>query len=998
MSTEIPFFSQTAVLERYIRSSNPAENPAALALIIEVLRTKPDLRKWFFVNRPHPSWAEVLLQHGFLDAAPEPVATERGFLLPRWDVQDYLILVASEVPDVVLAHFERIRTNRNYLSGAVAALCAIPIEPAARMIPKVVECLNDPASAFTIAEQTCELMKKLAQAGFVDSAFALCEVLTNPQPSPQAKKSEDEVLGGYVFNGEAISFLPTDEYHRGHLWKPGLEELARLDLKRLVALLEKQFIQALLVEAKTRGWLNEKLEHSFWRIAIEVTGQDLFDDYKSLLLDLVREFLERLAEEKPDEAAVVIDDYLSRNHEILKRLGIHLLGKYPQSYPHQVSNILLNVENMDDVWIHHEYFKLLEQGYPHLECDDQHRLEEMIMAGPVTEKVVEVATWADNERGQDPEEYTRVYSECWKRDRLCMVRNHLQGEAATMLQDLIAEFGEPEHPDFTSWSDGAHFVATVSPTNTNELSAMPLQELLKYLREWKPGDRMHQFEEEKYGALGQVVAQVVFSNYEKYGGHLGVIARLNPEYATSFINHPPSIAFSSDEMLRIKLSLSEELLEDETIRTDNSRGYEGGWIGFRFAVVNYLEKFFDKGSPVIPVDELPRVRDLLILLTNDPDPVPDADQPAEGWFGHKDPATVAINHVRPEALSTLICYASYKSHLDIADDRRGFGPKRLELEVEQTLTRKVNYLLDRSTALHSIFGKHFNLLCWLDWDWAVEHLNEVFPEGDDEMSFGFFAAAWDSFVVFNPQIYTTVFSLLFNKYERAIEIHKKGFNTQTHLDPVGHFASHLAVNYLYADYSLSSPEGQTSLLVRFLKETPAQSRGTAARAVVEVFSNISKNEDSGDRFWQRIRTLWQWRLEEAASRNYPSDFDGEMQSFSRLLSSAANRESAVSLWPLIEGMLHYIARSEHRDFVWWNFEDYLLLEIERDPVKAIQIFHLMHDQIEAPHFYYRDEARKLIEIGVQRAESRHETLLLIEQIARSGNYSFKHVYDQYVNG
>jgi hypothetical protein len=66
-------------------------------------------------------------------------------------------------------------------------------------------------------------------------------------------------------------------------------------------------------------------------------------------------------------------------------------------------------------------------------------------------------------------------------------------------------------------------------------------------------------------------------------------------------------------------------------------------------------------------------------------------------------------------------------------------------------------------------------------------------------------------------------------------------------------------------------------------------------------------------------------------------------------------------------------------------------------VKAIQIFRLMHDQLEAQHLHYSDEARWIIETGVRRAESRHETLLLIEQITRSGNHSFRHIYDQYAN-
>jgi hypothetical protein len=63
--------------------------------------------------------------------------SEGAFLLPHWDAQNYLISIASEVPDVVLAHFERIRTTKNYLRGAVMALCLIPTEQAESVVSKL---------------------------------------------------------------------------------------------------------------------------------------------------------------------------------------------------------------------------------------------------------------------------------------------------------------------------------------------------------------------------------------------------------------------------------------------------------------------------------------------------------------------------------------------------------------------------------------------------------------------------------------------------------------------------------------------------------------------------------------------------------------------------------------------------------------------------------------------------------------------------------------------
>jgi hypothetical protein len=227
----------------------------------------------------------------------------------------------------------------------------------------------------------------------------------------------------------------------------------------------------------------------------------------------------------------IIDDYLSLDYEILRRLSIYLLWQFPQQYLDRARDILLNAENMDEGGIHHEYFKLLEHGYPHLEPADKRRLEEMILSGPIPDRLAEVATWAKEERGEDPEEYARGYTRHWRQKRLWMIRHHLQGEVAVELQKLTAELGEPDHPDFTSWSYGVRAISSVSPVNEDEIRAMPLEELSKYLREWKPRDRWPQFDEENYGSLGQVVARVVFSDYKKYGDHLGVIARLNAAIA-----------------------------------------------------------------------------------------------------------------------------------------------------------------------------------------------------------------------------------------------------------------------------------------------------------------------------------------------------------------------------------------------------------------------------------------------------------------------------------
>jgi hypothetical protein len=994
MSVEIPFFSQTAVLDQYIHSANPVENEEVLPIIIGVLRTNPELRQWFFSHRPHPIWTVILLAAGFLDESPAPIETPRGHMLKKWDAQEYLISVAGQVPEVVLMHFDRLKGLPFYFERAIYALRQIPMSFASKAVPSLLSKLADPAFARAVGEETFELMTAMAKEDFTEKAFDLFGALTVPQPAPNAL--EFEGFPGEFYNAEVISLLPTKEYDQGRLWRKGVKELARLDLERLVAELERLLLLALRIEAET-GQRDETLERSsYWRNAIGDTSQDSSDDYKDLLMELLRDNLELLVVHKLDIAMQFVNRYLSQDFEILRRLGLYLLWRFPAQFSIQVKGELLNPNNLDDRGIHHEYFKLLQHGYPQLDQPDKERLERMILAGPGAERLKEVAGWANKDLSEDPEEYARGYSKHWVQKRLWMIRESLAGEAAAELQHLTAELGEPDHPEFTRWVSGMRTISPVSPVSVNELREMSHESLIDYLRDWKPSVRDYsRGVEESFGALGWVVAEATLSDLGRYGDLIFEIARLRPAYATNLINYFFVGVIEPDAVRQARLSLIERLLEDETVRCDMSRNDGAGWAAFRYAAVTFAKKLLEREEWQVPPDELSRIRDILIILVDDPDPDVDSDQPQEGWVGHKDPATVAINHVRPEALSTLIYYVWYVARPNESENQKSFGPKRLDPLVEQTLSRKVNWSNDHSLSLHSIYGKHLNLLCWLDWEWVRAHLDDIFPEGDDGISAAFFAAAWDSFVGFNRDTYTPVFDLLRSKYETAINRLKNGYTTKTHLDPVEHFAYHLMVEYLHAEYDLYSADGQRSLIVKFFNEAAAEARGKAAWMIARTYQASRNDEHVIVEYWRRIRALWQWRLDEAARMDFSDDFESEMEGFSGLLNRLPSQEDIASMWPLLQGLLHYIGCAEHRDVIWRNIEEYLSREVKRDPIRAIQIFRLMHDQQKQPLSYYSKNARKILEIGAERKESRSETLLMLEKIARSGHYYFSQIYEMY---
>ncbi len=284
-SSEVPFYAQAAVLDRYIHFSEPGADPETLEIILEMLRSRQDLRKYFFRSGPSAAWAPVLWDRGFFDAPPPPQQTDTGPILPRWDVQEYLTSVAGQVPDIVIKHVESISGQGWYISRSIQALCFIPAEDVKRVLVRIIEWLEDPRIARAIASKTYELVVKLAKEGEYASAFSLFQELTAPIPSSDVKD-----VGGFTVRAEAVSRFRS-AWDEEQILLGGLELLKELDIQRVVAILEEHLCTALRLEATAMNSPDFEFS-SWWRTAIEDTGQDLDRVYRDKLLRTLRDALE----------------------------------------------------------------------------------------------------------------------------------------------------------------------------------------------------------------------------------------------------------------------------------------------------------------------------------------------------------------------------------------------------------------------------------------------------------------------------------------------------------------------------------------------------------------------------------------------------------------------------------------------------------------------------------------------------------------------------------
>jgi hypothetical protein len=206
-------------------------------------------------------------------------------------------------------------------------------------------------------------------------------------------------------------------------------------------------------------------------------------------------------------------------------------------------------------------------------------------------------------------------------------------------------------------------------------------------------------------------------------------------------------------------------------------------------------------------------------------------------------------------------------------------------------------------------------------------------------------------------------------------------------------ASHLLLEYLLSTYDIESPEGQESLIAKFFNKTLPESRGEAASALGDLCIH---GKDEIEKYWPRAKSLWKWRVNVASNANHSTEFNHEMRSLSRLLYVAPPAESIVSLWPLLEDMLPYVGRSEDWDHMWHSFQEYLSKEVDRNPARVIKFYSLMHDQLGKARLYYEPEAEKIFETAAANKYSRQAALMLIDRIARRGNYEFRDIQERYL--
>ena len=947
------FYANAAILDEL--KSVPRPTSVQIDEVLEIIEDEK-LSRYFFHDLNNPNWLQPLKDAGMFLNPPRPVETEKGFYrIPRWEASEYLIRVANVHPELVVEIALQIETENSHVHhDMLQAAMNMPPDIAAQMVPAVAKWL-DSRFMTLVPEHAGDLMVYLAEGEQWGAALELLGLLTEPV-TEQLPESDDRATRPSRPSEARPRF---DRYMFEKLLRERVPQLTQQRPLTVLEVLEAQLVKAIEYEEQAGLWKRGADGSILWRSAIENHPQNRsIRDFKQLLTEAIRDLLQEISRE--DHVRSIIERYLEHQYSIFRRLAIHIVRLHPKHYQDLLVQLFSDQKNLDRTDIHHEFYLLMESAFDKAPSEVQQQLLEWIVEGKPPERLESSRQRyrKDHAGAEPPEDLVQRWKEYWTLGRLWALRNHdLPTEYKSKLDTLVATLGEPEHPSFLMYTT-VSWTGAVSPKSKEDLLAMAPEEVLEFLKQYvQPRDP---FAPTLEGLLN-VLRAVIQERVDEY-------AALAPRFLESgiqpvYIYH---LLWGLEDALKAGKSFDWDpvftFCQEVVQRTDEEQeegtraSFETSYVAAHGQVATLLQEAVRRDDHAISQEHMPRVRDILLRLLHHPDPTPEYEQQHGG--DNMDPATLSLNTVRGKAMHALIAYALRRARFiegQTQAEERGAEAQRLEPEVREALTEKLDKTRDPSLAVHSTFGQYLPNLYYLDREWVTQHLPQIFPAEADRQDYWW--AAWNSYIAFNP-LYNDLYRLLRNEYQRAVELLPEGAEGRAGFERAGeHLAGHLMIAYWRG---LEELEGDDSLLPMFYEKAPDEVRAHAVWFLWRGLEEVKPSAES--EIWQRLRRLWETRVIAASQAQDPLTFSQELSAFAWWLGVAP--EGLDSLYPLIEAIVPHLEKGAHTSDV----IEYLTAQVEDHPGPATCLLLAIIQQEEQPVYRGQEETYTILKAAMKSGD------------------------------
>jgi len=823
--------------------------------------------RYFFDRLENPEWISPLKSKGFFSNPPKTQRDKtRGTIhFPPWPESRYLARMASLSPEVALEVILQIPDTDNVrvCEDLPDAALSMPPDLSVQLVEKAKNWARLPYQ-LGLPEKLGSLIAHLAKDGKVDAALELARVLLEILPDlSYAEKSE----------AEETYRLPPEPRARFDIWE--YEEILKKDFPELVKGAGIQAFELLCDLLKTFIQFSQRRkdkegseDYSYiWRPAIEEHKENEPKDLKDILVSGVRDTAAYLIKNNAVSISELVRNLETRRWKIFHRIALHLLRQFPDAEPDLITARLTNYKLFDDHGMRHEYALLIGECFAVIPRDRQPIILGWIDKGPDLAKFKRTREQWTGKQITDKDEIR--HKKIWQRDRLSWFKSHLPEEWKRRYEELVAEFGEPEHPEFSSYS-GATWEGPFSPKTADELQKISVTDVIAFLKDWEPAKDLTEPSPE---GLGRELSSAVAQNPTRFSLEAMKFVGLDPTYVRSLLSGlrevikqkrvldwPPVL-----DLCRWIVNQPREIPGRE--KSHGEADPDWGWT--RKTIAELLSSGFEEGESCINYKCRSLVWEILRQLTDDPDPTPEHEVRYGG--SNMDPATLSVNTTRGEVMHSVIQYALWiHRHFSKLPDAasllaRGFDEMP---EVQEVLEEHLDVSKDPSLAIRSVYGQWFPWIVLLDSNWAKSYVSQIFPISATERTFR--DAAWETYIVFCAP-YDPVLDVLKDQYACAVEnIGIVSKDKRLLADPDERLANHLIVFYARGKIDLSDPEGK---FYKFWTKASDKLRGHALAHAGELL----QREMPPPEILKRLQALWESRL--AVAKVSPDNHKAEMAAF-----------------------------------------------------------------------------------------------------------------------
>jgi len=939
--TELRFFEKLDMVDDFISSVDEVGYEKAFNKIVDYLDT-PHICQYFFEKIEGNGWGNVILSSELIRnyrSGKIQILDNNQF---DWFFMGYLLKVAATIPEQVSDYLKSIATidDERLHERMVEVMMQLPCDIAADLAQEEVKWCETKENLYGLYPEFVGKLILHIQECNEAIAFSLIKPLLKVdaisrevgEPGTDSYYKNVEVKARYsdweyqsFINKYVTKFILNSENNIQHL-------MYLFNHLSNVLSLERDDPE------NDYSWI--------WRNTLEDNEQTRhISGIKEYLLVFLRDVSITLIEEDNSRFKEIVQTLNEYEWTIFKRLSIFLCVKFPEIDLDLTKQLISDTDLYENSRTRNEYSLLLDSAFDLVGQDVQNTVYNWIEDEIDLENYIN--RYKKHEGSPPSEEKIEDYKSYWKKTRLHLIRNHLEGEKLAEYRTLVKEKGEPDHPEYSSYTTS--WVGPTSPMTVDEINELDVEKLVLALKEWKPSGKSMDPSPE---GLSRNLSEVIKKNINKYKHSASLFKGLPPTYIRGiFQGFRDNLSNLDHQSWPEILDLSEWVLlqkYDVEAEHDIDSDEDPGWSWCRKTIASLLDSGLKKGEGQIPIDLKEQVWGLILPLTQDPDPTPVYE--AEYGGGNMDPTTLAINTVRGEAMHALVEYGLWVAR-NTTDKKLCFEDIP---EMREVLSDHLDPKVDPSLAIRSVYGQLYPWLNLLDTNWTQEAKSRIFS--DDE--FGLGDAAWGAYITFCPPYNDTLKALL--------DIYIK-------------YTERLSVVHLITFYWRSKLELDDEIIKTFYKHASLKLRKHAIEFIGRSLANTPDGLEGN--IEKRLKELYEWRQSYVNETNEQEELEG----FCWWVDADVVERS----WTLTKfhELLQVQDKLDALDFAVRKLSNYL----DVDPVKVLDCMAMMLNQLNTQGMYFTwdDTAQDILREAILIDHVKDQAIDLVHKFGAKGFLKYR---------